>query len=467
MTRCLASWIVCGATGVAMAGVSAPAAAQSAPPDVYLRGVPAGQATATPLALSLADAVHRGLEQNLGAVLEEQRLRSTESARLGTLSDLLPHLSAYVRQSDQKVNLAAFGFTGFPGIPQVIGPFGVFDARLSLSTPLFDASALGDLHESNALVRAEQDTNRFTRATVILVVGNLYMQAVSDSARVDAATSQVTTAEALVRLAEDQQASGLVAGIDVLRQQVQLESARAQLISDQNAFDKQKLVLARAIGFPPGQPFTLSDKMPYTPAPAMTLDQAVAIAAANRDDLKAAQARVDAAEAARHAAIGGALPSVHLDADYGATGSSASTTTPTFTVAADVRVPVFEGGNRQAKIREADASLSARQAELADLRAGVRYDVAAALLDVHAADAGVHVAQSAQTLAEQQLAQAQDRFRAGVASTIELVQAQDAVAVATERYIASVYAHNLAKAALARALGQVEQRFLQLVGGHN
>lgn len=457
---------MCGAAALA-AAAAAPARAQSPPQDVFLHGVPAGQPTAAPLALSLADAIHRGLDQNLGVILEQERLHASESARLSALSDLLPHVSADVRQSDQKVNLAAFGFTGFPGVPQVIGPFGVFDARLSLSTPLFDAAALGDLHESSALMRAEQHSSRFARATVILVVGNLYMQAVSDAARVDAATAQVTTAEALVRLARDQQASGLVAGIDVLRQQVQLESARAGLISDQNALDKRKLVLARAIGLPPGQAFTLSDQMPYAPAPAMTLDQAVEVASASRDDLKAAEARVDAAEAARRATIGGALPTVHLDADYGAIGSSASTTTPTFTVAADVRVPVFEGGDRRAKIHQADASLVERRAELADLRAGVRYDVAAALLDVHAADARVHVAQSARTLADQQLAQAQDRFRAGVASTIELVQAQDAVSSAAERYIASVYAHNLAKAALARALGQVEQRFLQLVGGHN
>jgi outer membrane protein TolC len=468
MTTRLAICLASGAAALAFAGVPAPAAAQSpAPPDVFLHGVPAGEPTSTPLALSLADAIHRGLDQNLGVILEQERLHATESARLSALADLLPHLSANVHQSDQKVNLAAFGFTGFPGIPQVIGPFGVFDARVALSTPLFDAAALGDLHESSALVEAEEHSNQFTRATVILVVGNLYLQAVANAARVDAATAQVTTAEALVQLAQDQQASGLVAGIDVLRQQVQLESARSQLISDQNALDKGKLVLARAIGLPAGQPYTLSDKMPYTPAPAMTIDQAVETATASRDDLKAAVARVAAARAARQAAVGSALPTVHLDADYGAIGSSVSTTTPTFTVAADVHVPIFQGGDTRAKVRTADAEPAQRQAELADLRAGVRYDVAAALLDVTSADAGVHVADSARTLAAQQLTQAQDRFRAGVASTIELVQAQDAVSTATERYIASVYAHNLAKAALARALGQVEQRFLQLVGGHN
>ncbi len=89
----------------------------------------------------------------------------------------------------------------------------------------------------------------------------------------------------------------------------------------------------------------------------------------------------------------------------------------------------------------------------------------AALLDLQAADAAVQVARSARTLATEQLTQAQDRVRAGVTNTIELTQAQEAEVLASQRYIASVHAHLLAKAAMARALGQVQQRFLQLVGG--
>jgi outer membrane protein TolC len=130
-----------------------------------------------------------------------------------------------------------------------------------------------------------------------------------------------------------------------------------------------------------------------------------------------------------------------------------------------VRVPIFQGGNLAAKIKDADATLHDRQAELADLQSGVRYDVATALLDIKAADAGVKVAQSAKDLAAQELQQAQDRFRAGVASTLELTQAQDADTAATSQFIAATYQHNLAKAEFAHAIGQVEARFLELVGG--
>jgi outer membrane protein TolC len=437
----------------------------TSPPDMFLHGVPSGSATTTTIQLSLADAISRGLDHNLAVILQQSRSTTSEGQRERDLSALLPQVFGGVRQSAQVVNLAAFGFSGFAGLPQVIGPFGVFDARVFLTTPLYDAVASGTYQESKSLATADTHADRNIRELVVLAVGSVYLEAVADEARVSSSKSQVATADALARLAEDQRSAGVIAGIDVLRQQVELESARARLITAQNALEKQKLKLARAIGLPLDQAFELADHPTYTPAPPMTLDAALSIAYATREDLRSAEARVEAAAASMRSARGNSLPSLHFDADYGGLGSSVSTVERTYTVAADVRVPVFDGGSTRGKVMQADADLKARQSELEDLRAGVRMDVTAALLDLQATDAGVQVAQSARTLATRQLEQAQDRVRAGVTNTIELAQAQEDEVIATERYIASVHAHLLAKAAMARALGQVQQRFLQLVGG--
>ena len=359
---------------------------------------------------------------------------------------------------------ASFGFQ-FPGVPTVIGPFDVFDARLTLSTPLFDARAIGGVRAGKALVKAGQASLRDVRETIVLAVGTLYLQVQADAARVESARAEVTTAETLVGLATDQKAAGIVAGIDVLRQQVQLQSARAHLITAENVYEKRKLSLARAIGLPGGQTFTLASRTTFHAAPPLTLDQAVAEASAAREDVKAAQARVDAARYTRQAEAAARWPSLHLDADLGTIGRDTSALDRTYAIAALVRVPVFEGGETRARVQRAQAELRIREAELADLTGSIRYDVSAALLDVRAADAGVEVADSARTLSRQELDQAQDRFKAGVASTLELVQAQESVATATEQYIDSLYAHAVAKGTLTRALGQVESRFVALVGG--
>ena len=452
------------AASIAAAVVTArPAAAQNATP-LTLRGVPQGTLSQTPVPLTLQDAVQRGLQQNLAAILEEQRLKGAESTRLEALSALLPHVGGSLRQSEQKISTASFGFQ-FPGVPTVIGPFDVFDARLTLSTPLFDARAIGGVRAGKALVKAGQANLRDVRETIVLAVGTLYLQVQADAARVESARAEVTTAETIVGLATDQKAAGIVAGIDVLRQQVQLQSARAHLITAENVYEKRKLSLARAIGLPGGQTFTLASRTTFHAAPPLTLDQAVAEASAAREDVKAAQARVDAARYTRQAEAAARWPSLHLDADLGTVGRDASALDRTYAIAALVRVPVFEGGETRARVQRAQAELRIREAELADLTGSIRYDVSAALLDVRAADAGVEVADSARTLSRQELDQAQDRFKAGVASTLELVQAQESVATATEQYIDSLYAHAVAKGTLTRALGQVESRFVALVGG--
>lgn len=428
-------------------------------------GIPAVLGAQTPLPLSLADAVQRGLQHNVTAIVDETRVEAAQGERGQALSEILPHISGNVRQSDQIINTAAFGFSGFGGLPSLIGPFGVFDARLYFSMPLFDFGALNDWRSGRAQQTAAEADYRRTRENVILTVGNLYLEALADVARVASAQSQVSTADALVQVANDRKAAGLVAEVDVLRQQLQLATARARLIQAENELAKRKLDLGRAIGLPATQTIDLTDRETFAPAPPFTVDAATTEALAHRGDLEAARARVDAARAHRQAAVTGAFPSLHFDADVGALGPSASTAQRTFTAAATLRVPIFEGGGTRARVQQANAALRQREAELDDLSSGVRYEVAAALLDIQAAAAGVSVAETAETLAQTELEQTQDRFRAGVASTIELVEAQEAVARAADQHISSIYMHTLAKATLARAMGEVEQRFLDLVGG--
>ena len=428
-------------------------------------GVPQPQLAAAPITLTLRDALRLALEHNLSVLIAEEAVDRAGGARRLALSELLPTFKGDVSETRRKTNLEAFGFPLGPTFPKVVGPFNVFDARLSVSTPILDARAFSGLRAGNALERAGAADAREVRETVVLAVGGLYLQAQAESARVDSVRAQVATADALVKLAQDQRAAGIVAGIDVVRQQVELESARARLIGAENALAKRLLSLARAIGLPADQAITLAGAPAFTPAPLITADEAVDHALADRDDLQAARARVEAARAVKDGELAGHLPSVHLDADVGVLGNHFDDTDKTYTVAATVRVPIFDGNNTRARVQRADAALKEREAELADLTAGIRYEIQSALLDVNAADAGVRVAESARALATQALEQAQDRFRAGVVTTIELVQAQDALGAATERYIASVYAHNIAKATLARAMGQAEARFLELVGG--
>ena len=196
----------------------------------------------------------------------------------------------------------------------------------------------------------------------------------------------------------------------------------------------------------------------------MSVDEALAQAFQSRNDYKSVAELVKMAEASRRAVKGLWLPSVQFSADYGQIGQSWGTALSTYSVGANVRIPLFQGGRVKGRLLQADADLAGERTQLADLKARIEYEVRAALLDVTSADDRVRVARSAADLANQQLTQTEDRFTAGVANQIEVVQAQEAVATASENLIASLFAHNVAKVALARALGMDEQAAGHILG---
>jgi outer membrane protein TolC len=306
---------------------------------------------------------------------------------------------------------------------------------------------------------------RSARDLVVLVAVNLYLETVAAGSRVESVRAQQQTAEMLLTQAQDLKTGGLVAGIDVLRAQVQAQTQRQRLIAAQNDFEKAKLQLERATGIPVGQPVILTDTMPYAPMPMPTAETSIARALDTRSDYLEAKSRVDAADATRRAALGALLPSLRLDADWGAIGQTIAAAHNTYAIAATVRVPIFDGGKTTARRIESESMLRQRQAELDELRGRIEYEVRAALLDLNAADQQVQAARTNTDLATQQLQQARDRFAAGVAGNLELTQAQEALAAASDTYIGALYSHNLAKASLARALGVAESAVTTYLGG--
>ena len=451
---------------LALVGLSAgPLAAQETRPtplNPFFGSVPKGTRTAEPLSLSVKDAIQRALENNLGLLLQEESESAAGGARWRALADLLPNVSSKLDARRQVINLEAYGF---PAKPSIVGPFNVYDARVFVSQAVVDIAAINDARAATLNAQAEKYGVRTARDLVVLVAVNLYLETVASSSRVDMTHAQLETAEALLKQAQDLKGAGLVAGIDVLRAQVQVQTQRQRVIAAENEYEKAKLQLERAIGVPIGQPVTLTDRIPYAAMPVPPLEQVLPKAFESRADYLAAKSRVDAARASARAATGALLPSFHLDADYGAIGQTVSSAHSTYAVAATVRVPIFEGGRNNARRIEASAELRRREAEFADFANRVEFEVRAALLDLNSADQQVQAAQTNVQLAGDTLTQARDRFAAGVASNLEVTQAQEAVAAASETYIAALYSHNLAKASLARALGIAESAVGAYVGG--
>ncbi len=425
--------------------------------------VSSGAVSAQPVSLSLDDALQRGLRYNLGGITSENSMRQAQGEGIVARSQLLPNINGGLRETVQQIDLASFGFKfnvppslGF-SFPTIVGPFNYFDLRGYLTQKLADVQAIRSFQSARERQRAADFSVADARETVVYVVSAGYLQVIAEAARVDSAKVQVDSAQAIYQQAADRFNAGLSAKIDMTRSQVELQTQQQRLTQEQADYAKDKIALARLIGLSPGQEIILTDTLPFAPLENLTLDQAMALASQNRSDLKAAEAQVRAAELSRKAAAAERYPTLDLNADYGVIGINPANSHGTFSVTGQLMFPIWAGGHIHGDIIEADATLKQRRSEYDDLRARVETDVRNAYLDLTAAAEQVRVAQSQRELARDELTQSRDRFASGVADTVEVVQAQETLSNSEQQYIASLNAHNLAKASVARAVGQAEK----------
>lgn len=438
--------------------------------SLLLGSVPTGQATGTMLDLSLHDSFDRALKYNLDVIESGQDTRAAHAVRLRDLNALLPDLTARVSGSVQQINLRAQGFNiSIPGanISTIVGPFGVEDARAYLTQEIFNWSDIKNWKASAESERASQYTFQSDRDLVVLTTANAYLLVISDLATVESIRAQVKTAETLYQQDVDRNKQGLVASIDALRAQVELQTQQQRLIAAENQLNIDKLTLARVIGLPNGQEFDLTDSLPYAPLNGITLERALKQAYSTRPDYLSAKAQVQAQELVGGAAAAENYPSLSTDANYGDIGSpNFGTSHGTFSAAVALNIPIFQGSRVRADKLQTNSALQQRKAELADLGGKIDQQVRTAFYNLTSSSDLVTVARSNSDLAAQTLAQARDRFAAGVADNLEVVQAQESVASATQSYIASLYSFNLAKVTLAQAMGVARQSALQfLLGG--
>ena len=433
--------------------------------DPYFGSVTRGKATSETLELTIPDALDRGLKYNLGLLLSSDTTAEARALRLQSLSRLLPNINGSFAEELQRLNLKAFGFK-FPGFPSSVGPFGLTATQATGVWEPLNASSIDSYRAAGQTVKAAEFNYQDARDTVVLTVGASYLLVIAQESRVEAIQAEVKTAEALYQLAKDQESAGLTPNIDTLRARVQLQAQEEELIQAENDLEKQRISLARVIGLPVQQKYRLVNRVPYAPIPEIAAQGAFDLALQTRSDYKAALAQVRAAELRKSAAWKGYLPSVGFSGTYGVLGYTPNSMAPNYTAAASLNIPIFQGGRVQADVKEAEVALKTRQEQADSLKGRIEQEVEDSILDLKAAARQVEVAKIGLELAQQTVNQSQDRFAAGVTNNVEVIQAQQQLALANDLYIASLFAHNIAKVLLARSIGNAEQIVKQYLAGN-
>jgi outer membrane protein TolC len=407
--------------------------------------------------LGLREAIQRGLAFNLGETGATQALRQAQGQSKVALSNLLPNLNGTINENVQTTDLRAEGFRfSFPGftIPAVIGPFNYIDFRAHLSQSVFDLTAINNYRAANDVAKANRYSAQDARELIVLAVGGSYLQTIAAKARVASEDAQLQSANAVFDQSKQQLQQGLTAKVDADRNEVQALTHQQRLLSLKNDLAKQKINLARMIGLPANDQYDLSDEVPFAPAAPLTMEEALAQAFQQRADLKAADAQVRAAERAHAAARAERYPSLGVTGDYGGIGVNPSQLQTTYTAAASLKIPIWQGGRTEGDIQQSDATLAQRRAEYEDLKGQIESDVRSAYLDLQAAASQVEVAQRNVQVTKEALELTRQKVEVGVIDNVAYVQAQEEVTNAEFDFINGVFAFNVAKLSLARAMGR-------------
>jgi outer membrane protein TolC len=344
-------------------------------------------------------------------------------------------------------------------IPRVIGPFNSVDVRVKVTQSVLDFSNIRRYQASRAAVRAVAGDRDNTNDSISSTVAKAYLAALRADADVEAYQANVALAEAVLKQSENQKTAGTGTGIEVTRAKVQLSNERQHLLMVQNDRSKSYLQLLRVMGLSLATELELTDKLSYEPANVVTLEQAQAEALKNRPDLKAQAEHEATARLNANSVKLERLPSLVAYADYGTTGVNGDIVSllPTRDYGFALRVPIFDGGRRDARRAEAASQFRQERVRSNDLREQIELDIRTALDSLHSAEEQLKVAEEGLTLSDSELTQARRRFEAGFASNIEVTDAQTRLERARDNRINALFSYNVARIDLGRAMGNVRR----------
>ena len=411
------------------------------------------------LRLTLDQAVGLALKQNPTAQIAILSAAQSEQDKNIARADLLPQVNARITDEAQKVNLRAQfgGKTPFPGFPQTLGPYQFFSAGPTFGGPVFDLTLWKRYQAARETMSAGKANSLSTREQVILLVVSQYIGTLRAVANVQASQSRVDLAQALYDQAADLQKEGVGTGIDTLRSNVELQNEKQRFIQAETDRETSLYGLSRLLNLDPRQPIELADALSFFDTPQPEVEASLELALAERQEWKSLESQMKSAGSQKKAAQFSRLPSLRFDGDFAYVGTSGNTTLPTYTYQASVNVPLFTGGRIHAEIVRADLEIRKLEQQQDDLRNQIALDVKTALLNLNSARNEVQVANLGVQLSKEEVEQARDRFKAGVANNIEVIQAQDALSRANDNQIAALYRFNQARADLARSIGQMEK----------
>jgi outer membrane protein len=426
---------------------------------LFCAGIACAQDT-LPLSLKRAVEIALAPEGSPRVALAEETIHQSETGVAQARAAFLPDIETSVGYQSETVNLKSFGLNiQVPGFsfPSLVGPFTVFDARATAQQSVFDFSSIRKYQSSKVTVAATKADAETTRNQVSDTVARSYLACLRADAKLETERANVDLSDALLKLSNRQKTAGTGLAIEVTRSQVQLANDRQNLIVAENDRRKAVLQLLRAMGLNLDARIEFTDKLAYKPVDAGPMEAALDKARKERAELKAQAKREEIAKLNYGSVKAERLPSLSVFGNYGSIGADIPSAVATHAVGLTLKVPVYDGGRRDARRAQSLSELRQEEIRTRDVKQQVELDVRLALDSIKSAASQVETAREGLTLAENELAQARRRYEGGVANSIEVTDAQTRLDRARDNQIAALYNYNLARLDLATATGSIAE----------
>ena len=409
-----------------------------------------------PVRLTLKQAVELALKQSPRQTIARLLVMESGRNRQIAVSTLLPQAGIAVDGQIRRYNIQ----TVLGGArPAAVGPFQFIEAGPTFSQTILNLPLIRAYQASKESVREAQAEEGVTREDVVLSVVSQYLNVLRALASEEAARSQVALAERLYSQAAELQKTGIGLNIDTVRANVELQNQRQGLIDAETSVRTNTYVLAELLNLSRDQLPEPADRLQFFDLPNFDVTSLEAQALKRRPEVRSIESQQRIAQLARKAASDERFPQLAFGGDWLYQGKHFTDGIPAYTYALSLQMPVFTSGRIRAEIERAGLEEQKLAEDRKLLENRIVREVRSAVDQLEAARKAVDAANLGLKLANEEVAQADRRFRAGVSTNIEVITAQDQLARASDNQIQALYRFNQSRANLARATGDVEGTF--------
>ena len=414
------------------------------------------QAPAIPTGpIRLIDAINLGRRQGVDAVVARLNVRAANARTAQRRADLLPNIGGRASLTRQTLNLDEFGI---PVATGVTDPFDIYNLQIRASQTLFDASVIARLRAGRDTAIAAGLDAQAVGEIAGATAGLAYLRVLSADETVRAREADSIIAADLLGQARQLVQAGVNPAIDATRSEVSFAAVRTQLEIARNNADGTRLDLVRALDLPSGTRLELADSLGLAPLEIPRQpDEAARFAREHRAELAAERARTQSARRSLRAIRYENLPSLSANGAYIESGRETGTLAGSYNLQLLLNVPILDGFRRQNRSKEQSAKVEIQEVREHALANQIETEARQAVLDLSSAEQQVAIALERVRLAATELAEAQERFQAGVAGSVETTNAQSSVISAHDALIQARVNYGSARVRAYRALGVIDQ----------